>query len=250
MDRFRIGPVAFLNALPLIYGLEQRADVKLIGHVPSRLAEELNAGNLDAGLVPSIDFYRHETQWHMLPGGMIGSDGEVLTVRVFSRIPPGEIQKLTGDTDSHTSVALSRILWAERHGTVLEIEPLAQQPEAYQSVLLIGDKVMRESGRWPYEVDMGLAWREMTGLPFVYAVWATPASMSLERENSLARLLRETRENGMRHLEEIARNRAADHGFTPEQALRYFQRNIRYKLSEQAHAGLLEFFRLAGKHNC
>src|SRR5256885_451163 len=109
----RIGSVSFLNAKPLIYGLDRDASIKLSLDVPSRLLDGLLDERYDVALLPVIDQQRMPGL-RLLTAGGIGCDGPTLTVRIFSPVPVERIQTLACDTDSHTSVALARIILAER----------------------------------------------------------------------------------------------------------------------------------------
>src|SRR3954451_22145665 len=111
----RVGSVSFLNAKPLIYGLESASDVELSLAVPSRLLEGLRSAALDVALLPVID-YQRMPGLRVVPSGGIACDGETLTVRLFSRRPVEQIRRLACDADSHTSVALARVILAERYG--------------------------------------------------------------------------------------------------------------------------------------
>src|SRR5688572_5320446 len=112
----RVGSVSFLNAKPLIYGLERDPLVDLSLAVPSKLLDGLREERLDVALLPVIDLQRMAGLC-VVPAGGIGCDGETLTVRIFSKCPVTEIKTLACDPDSHTSVALARIVFAERYGT-------------------------------------------------------------------------------------------------------------------------------------
>jgi predicted solute-binding protein len=174
---YRLGVVSFLNARPLIAGLDGDARLELRFDVPARLAAMLDAGSVDAALIPIIDVLRSGGRYRVLSDACIGCDGETMTVRVFSQIPPDRLRTLWVDGDSHTSVALARVLWRELYGRDVELLALdtRRQPFGdFESVLLIGDKVVDPArGSFAYEVDLGGAWRQHTRLPFVFAVWAT-----------------------------------------------------------------------------
>src|SRR5437588_8871065 len=111
----RIGSVSYLNARPLIYGLQEADDLDLHLEVPSRLLAGLRDGRFDIALLPVIDYQRLGNLC-LVPSGGIGCDGSTLTVRIFSKKPIEWIQTLACDTDSRTSVALARVLLAERYG--------------------------------------------------------------------------------------------------------------------------------------
>lgn len=241
---FRIATVPYLNAEPLIFGLEQRPDVELIAAPPAHLADMLTTGRVDAALIPSIDFYPHREEWQMLPCGAIGSSGEVLTVRVFSQNPPETIDILAGDVESHTSIMLSRIIWRHRFGLNLTITPLRDQPTRHPAILLIGDKVFPQLGRWPHELDLGGVWRELTGLPFVFAFWAARSGVDT---TAITKLLDTAIHDGLANLSLIAQTKGPLHGFPPAKALRYFQQNMCYDLGPQQHEALNRFYTLAAE---
>ncbi|MHC4066178.1 MAG: menaquinone biosynthetic enzyme MqnA/MqnD family protein, partial [Planctomycetota bacterium] len=169
----RLGVVSFLNARPLIEGLDAAAGFELTYAVPSQLPGLLNAREVDAALIPVIDLARFAAIWEIVSDACIGSDGPTLTVRIFSRVPPEEITALHVDGDSHTSVALAMVLWNELYQTPLQIRSFQPwEADGCQAVLLIGDKVVtHELEQFGHEIDLGGAWQALTGLPFVFATW-------------------------------------------------------------------------------
>ena len=106
----RIGCVSYLNAKPLIEGLDNRTNPTVRFDVPSRLLDDLQAGNVDIALCPVVDYYRSPVPLRVVPVGGIGSRGPTLTVRLFSRIPLHAVDTVHADSDSHTSVLLMRVL--------------------------------------------------------------------------------------------------------------------------------------------
>ncbi|MCP4245544.1 MAG: hypothetical protein GY778_00705, partial [bacterium] len=156
----KLGAVSFLNARPLVEGLDDRGDVELLYAVPSALPSMLQCGRVDAALVPVID-WAHSAErggaaaWERVSDACIACDGESLTVRVFSRVPPEEMSVLHVDMDSHTSIALARLIWQHRHDrplTLVSLSP-ARTPRECESVLLIGDKVVN-GGRRGFEFEI------------------------------------------------------------------------------------------------
>jgi len=171
----RLGAVSFLNTRPLVDGLDHDRRVQLRYAVPSALPGLLGEGLVDAALVPVIDLARRAGEWERVSDACIGSDGRTLTVRVFSKVPPERMEVLHVDPDSHTSVALARLLWSHVYGRPLRLEPIAaaERLRDCEAVLLIGDKVVTTPMPWfDHHVDLGDAWNKWTGLPFVFAVWA------------------------------------------------------------------------------
>jgi chorismate dehydratase len=258
-DVFRVGVVSFLNARVLTHALtgddflsRSAASVCLGREVPACLGDGLNKGRFDAALVPSIDYQNSLSEWVILPAGAICSDGEVLTVRVFSRCPLQQVRRLYCDCDSHTSTVLAQIIWQLRFGRPLEIAPLGfrtgQEDDfsRYEAILLIGDKVLGQLGQWPCELDLGQAWRDHTSLPFVYAFWAVRAQARLDR---LVELLNAARAEGIRQIDEIVREYGHSHGFDDDLARRYLTENISYEFGDRQREGLEKFYQLAKQLN-
>src|SRR5213592_1067150 len=165
---FRVGSVRYLNAVPLTRGLEEQVTFT----VPSTLAEMLRRDELDAALV-SVTEVLFNDRYDVLDGIAVASLGEVKSVLLAHRQPIEEVKEVFCDTASLTSVSLLRVLLAER-GLRPEFKPLPGYEAAAMPdyALLIGDPALdflfgpRQHEVW----DLGSAWYELTGLPFVYAV--------------------------------------------------------------------------------
>lgn len=250
----RLGVVSFLNSRPLIDGLDQRADVSLHFDVPALLADKLAAGQVDAALIPLIDVLRANGRFRVVSDAAIACDGETMTVRVFSQVPPDRIETLWVDGDSHTSVALVTVLWRELYGRTLKLQPFDSKVRSVDdcaSILLIGDKVITgKRGGFAYEVDLGAAWRQHTGLPFVFAVWAARTesgeagvNQSVDVE-SLGRLLRDARDRGVARAREIAETQGPPRWWPVDLAIKYLTRCLKYKLDARYVEGADLFGRL------
>jgi len=242
--KYHIGAVSFLNARPLLHGLETHRDIKVTRAAPSLLGTNLDDGTFDCALVPSIDYQNSETNWVIAPAHCIGSDGPVLTVKVLSKVPLDKITRIGCDLDSHTSIVLTKILWQEQFGIALETVPLNGEIDQCEAILLIGDKVLKYSGRWAYECDLGQLWQKMTGFPFVYAFWALP-----ENKNSdhLITCLSAAATSGITHLDDIATTFGHKHGFDKQLALEYFEHYLSFTFDDNAISGLKCFYNLAYK---
>lgn len=262
----RLGAVSFLNAKPLIHGLAARGDVRITCDVPAALAERLDGGEFDAALVPVFDVLRRGDAWRVVSDACIGSDGETMTVRVFSRVPPDRVHVLHADVDSHTSVNLARVLWRELFDRRLEIRPLdtravspAEMHHA-EAVLLIGDKVVDPArGHFGYEVDLGGAWRAHTGLPFVFAVWAarnsewrmangeTGRDAAASIRYSQFAILNSARDAGVARADALAAEFGPRHGWPVELARRYLTRCLCFTLDARMIEGANLFARLLAR---
>jgi chorismate dehydratase len=258
MQPVRIACVQYLNTVPLIDGLEGLAGIELIRTVPSRIAGLVEGGGAEIGLVSLIDAGAAGGRLVLLPAGMIGCDGPTLTVRLFSSVPIDRIGAVHADTDSHTSVALCRIVLDRLHGLRPDIidfdarEGVAVGPgparaEAFpQTMLLIGDKVVTHAPpgeRYPHQLDLGEAWHGLTGLPFVYAVWMCRAG---EEDSPAVRagaavLDRQLRHNRTR-LGWIVAQRAAEHRWPADLAARYLGSLMRYRIGPREREAVARFF--------
>lgn len=246
---YRLGVVSYLNARPLIQGLEGADDIRLIFDVPARLPALLDEGSVDAALVPVVDFLQPDRSWKIVSDACIGCDGETLTVRVFSRVPAREVTHLHVDGDSHASVALARILWREMFGARLAMSPWSETEDdgPCQAVLLIGDKVVtRKPIDFEIETDLGLAWKSLTGLPFVFAAWAAPASADV---GLLAPRLAAARDAGVRCARMIAEDVGPGMGWPAAVARRYLTSRLTFTLTERHRAGMARFLDLARKYD-
>lgn len=241
---YRVGAVSFLNAKPLVAGLLADPCVDVHFAVPAKLADLLTDGRVDAALIPVVDLAARE-RLSLISDACIASDGETLTVRVFSRIAPSRMSRLRVDGDSHTSVLLARLIWLEMFDRAVPTMPLefASPGEVEDGVLLIGDKVVSQRPRgFAFEVDLGAAWRELTGLPFVYAVWAA------DKQRELADLpdrLERSRDMGVRDAAAIADREGPRAGWPVEIARRYLTETMHYRLTRRHRQGMELFLRLA-----
>jgi chorismate dehydratase len=183
--RPRVGHIQFLNCLPIYWGLMRSGsllDVDLQKDTPDRLNSALVAGDLDIGPISLVEYLRHAEELLLLPDLAVGSDGPVLSVNLISTRPLAELDKrpvALGST-SRTGVLLAQMLLAEKYGA--EPDYFRCPPELTQMLLeadagvLIGDPALRALYEAPKNgldvIDLGQAWRDWTGLPMVFAVWA------------------------------------------------------------------------------
>lgn len=247
---FRVGCVRYLNARPLIEGLGEslkglpRPSICL--DVPSRLAEQLEAGRVDLALCPVIDYHRSRVPLEIVPVGGISCFGPTMTVRLFSKIPINRIREVHADSDSHTSVALLQVVLSQMNGSPPAIVPYDAQAKSPRptagsqptSLLLIGDKVVTAcpSGvDYPCQLDLGEAWHELTGRPFVFAVWMTRLGADL---GPLPELLRRRLGENLGRLDTIAARSAPRFGWDEELAKRYLTQLMRYEIGPEEVAAM------------
>ena len=193
MSLTRLGAVAYLNARPLVYGLELKAaDFTLRFDAPSKCAALLH-GQADRSRDDSVDRVPARSRpVPDRPGLGITSDGPVASVALFCRTPLSAVRTIAADISSRTSNALLRILCVERFGLDPEFVPMAPDATAMlercDAALIIGDPALflDPGAQEVRKIDLGEEWTAMTGLPFVWAFWAgRPGAVSRERLDEL-----------------------------------------------------------------
>lgn len=245
MKTLTLGSVPYMNAVPLSRWFETpegEGFAKIRYEVPSALAHQLSRRELDVALVSSVETFRQKSTV-IIPGIAIASEREVMSVRLFSKVPFERLQKVALDTSSLTSTALIKILLKELY----EVKPeyVSLPPDLNQMLaecdagLLIGDAGMTANTSGLHVLDLGAAWFDLTGLPFVWAVWLANTGTDLER---LTTLLHRAKAWGLTHLEELATEESTRLGLEPEICRRYLRQVMVYDL-EPRHLQGLERFR-------
>lgn len=222
----RIGSVPYLNARPLVHGLEAELEV------PAVLSRRFLAGDFDAALIPVYETLRLPNPV-IVDGYGIGSVGPVHSVIVAHRLPLHETPEIVLDPSSRTSVHLLQILLADH----LKISPLlvekSDDPQAAR--LIIGDPAIRfqEDMDPAWQIfDLGLSWHEWTGLPFVFAVW----TLAENAPSGTADVLRQAALRGLASLPSIAASEP-----DPDAALDYLTHSIHFPIGRRERAGILKF---------
>jgi chorismate dehydratase len=266
-DPLRIGCVSYLNTAPMIEGLEKARAVRLDPAPPARLVGMLTSEEVEVGLLSIIDAQTSPRPVTLIPCGMIGCDGPTLTVRLYSKEPIERIARVHADSESHTGIALLRVVLRERFGvspTLVEFNARermaharggsagAEAAEWPDAMLLIGDKVVTDSPpavRYPHQLDLGQAWKEMTGLPFVYATWACLEENSASpRVAAAATLLDRQRRHNATRLDWIVAHRAPHRGWPVDLARQYLHDLLRFTVGPRERAAVERFFDLAHAH--
>ena len=251
--RVRLGAVSYLNSRPLTYGLDRDELFELAYSVPSACAENLAAGGIDLGMIPTVEYARRGAGLRIVPGLAIGSEGDVLTVRLFYRGQLERVRRVAADASSRTSVVLLQILLRERYGIDPEIAAAPPDLDAMlhgaDAALLIGDPVLPlvrpEADAGLPGLDLGHEWHGLTGRPCVFAFWAGQEKAA--GAEHVARLQRARRE-GVAHMAEIAAGFQRERAGSAELYESYLRDHICYDLGPAQVAGLTEFYRLAHGH--
>lgn len=249
----RLGAVDYLNVRPLVYGLERDPAFSLRFDPPSLCATLLRSGEIDLGMVPSIAYQLH-MDYRVVFGAAIASEGPVASVALFTKVPRERIRTIAADTSSNTSVALTRVLCAERFDIAPTFAPAAPDLSAMLSradaALLIGDPALFVDHRamGVEKIDLGAEWTDMTGLPFVWAFWAGRKG-AIDAEG-IARL-HQAKAGGTAASDALADAYAASYAARtgmpadPLVARRYLRENIRYDLGMREHDALVRFYEAA-----
>jgi chorismate dehydratase len=245
----RVGAVSYLNARPLVRGLERfpgRFDLRF--DLPSRCASLLHSGEIDLGLIPSIEYLAGD--YRVVPGIGVVSDGAVASVAMFTRVPVARIRSLALDTSSRTSVALIKVLCA-RYFRIAPVfvsagPDLGAMVAEADAALLIGEPALLAQYRLLglEKIDLGSAWKEMTGLPFVYAFWAGSPGILTAAD---VRVLQTARDEGRRASDDVAARYFA--GEPDKQAIgaAYLRNCIQYHVGERERLAVERFFAVAAE---
>ena len=246
----RLGAVTYLNARPLTFCLSRLArDLEVTFDLPSRLADGLAAARLDVALAPSIGYFRNPG-YSIVSDACVACDGPVRSVKLYSRVPARRIETLALDEGSRTSAAMVQILLKERFGLSPAVERLpigaAIEDTPADAVMLIGDRGMQPAnGQFEFVWDLGEAWTDWTGLPFVFAMWTARDGVDLQDvEETLAR----ARDEGVARLAEIAHAEAPALGIDEADCLAYLRDHLEFRLGPRQRQGLEMFCQLAGRH--
>lgn len=251
MPKLRVGIVNFLNSRPLAWGFLKGHHADLFSasyHPPSTVAQLLAQGGLDIGLVPSVEVQRIPGL-RVLPDLCVAATEEVRSVLLVADRPVQEVRRVALDVNSRTSVALLKVLCAERWG--IEPEWVERRPEVERmlseadAALIIGDPALKVDRERYRVIDLAAEWRALTGLPFVFAVWAVRPEVELP---DLAFYFKSSLRFGLSSLDAIVRESAAELGLSSDLIHTYLTRNLRFFLQEPEIEGLTTFWRLAAKH--
>ncbi len=247
---FRIGVVAYLNAKPLTWAIERGeiAGAEPVPAVPSELARQLLAGELDAAIVSSVLPLREPRLAVLGECGCIAADGPVQSVLLFTRVHVEQIRSVSLDRSSLASVALTRVLLERRYGLRPVYRTAAPELHAMlaesDAALIIGDPGLAQYTRGrqadaAYDVlDLGRLWREWTGLPFVFALWV--AAPRVDR-TALSGVLRQALVASQARVAEIAAAESARLALPEEVCRHYLEHIVRYEFGEREQRGWQRF---------
>lgn len=255
-NRLRLGRISFLNVLPIYHPLEAGIithDFDIVSAPPAILNDMMAAGQLHVSSCSCLEYAKHPDLYYLVRDLSIGSTGPVMSVLLLSKIP---ISELSGHTilisgESHTSVALLRLLMRFNYGLDVNyrsanITSSLAGPEPPVAFLAIGDEALRLRNRpdYPYRVDFADAWREWTGLPFIFGLWviSTRAADSGLFASDPGKILRQGRDWGLKHMDIILDLTSAGCPLGREELRRYYEHGLVYSLGAEEIRGLNLFY--------
>jgi chorismate dehydratase len=262
-SRPRVGHIQFLNCLPIYWGLARTGslfDLDLHKDTPERLSDALVVGDLDISPITCVEYLRHADELVVLPNIAVGSDGPVQSCVIVSQVPLEELdgRRVALGSTSRTSVRLAQLLLAEQYGVRPDYyscpPDLAVMMQEADAAVLIGDAALRatmhDGPRLGLAVhDLGAMWKEWTGLPFVFAVWAVRRDF-LAREpetvREVHRAFLDSRDYSLSEVDKVAEQTARWEVFDQEVLRRYFAEALDFTFGERQLAGMREFARRIG----
>ncbi|MFJ9106662.1 menaquinone biosynthetic enzyme MqnA/MqnD family protein [Streptomyces sp. NPDC102283] len=262
-SRPRVGHIQFLNCLPLYWGLARTGtllDLELSKDTPERLSEQLIKGELDIGPVTLVEYLRNADDLVAFPDIAVGCDGPVMSCVIVSQLPLEQLDRARvalGST-SRTSVRLAQLLLAERYGVRPDYytcpPDLGLMMQEADAAVLIGDAALRanlhEAPRLGLQVhDLGQMWKEWTGLPFVFAVWAARKDFLAahpERTAQVHEAFLASRDLSLEEVTKVAEQAARWEAFDAEVLEQYFT-TLDFRFGPDQLAGVHEFARRTGR---
>ncbi len=240
--KIKVAAVSYLNTKPLLYGIERSDvmnDMEIVVDYPSQLARALQDGKIDMALLPVAAI-------PSIPGANIVSDygiatdGNVVSVAIFSQVPMEDITSLYLDYQSRTSVRLAQLLMERHWNKQVEYKPASEHYIDYihgnTAGVIIGDRALKQLHNFEYVYDLSAAWKAHTGLDFVFAAWVA----NKELPESFKTKFNAANAEGLNHLPEVI----AENPFPQYDLLTYYTDNIKYYLDENKKAGLAKFLEL------
>lgn len=243
MDKIRVGTVNYLNTKPLEYGLKKQPifdKIELVDDYPAHLADMLLQGTIDVGLIP-VAAIPKLSEYYIVGDYCIGTEGEVASVCLFSEVPIEEIKKVYLDYQSRSSVALLKWLMKESWGNSPEL--ILATDENYRSEikgttagLVIGDRALAQRKISTFIYDLGLEWKKITGLPFVFAAWVSTKKLPEE----FIDMFNKANATGLEHIDEIV----AANPFDIYDLKKYYTIHINYILDASKRKAMQKFLEL------
>ncbi|MBK8504438.1 MAG: menaquinone biosynthesis protein [Saprospiraceae bacterium] len=239
--KISLSAVEYLNTKPFLAGLsahDVRKKLLITQDSPAQCSYKLRSGLADIGIVPLADLselqgFRRITEWG------ICSDGPVESVLLVAHQPIEKLKRILLDYQSKTSNQLMRILAEDYFGCTSVFEETGAGYEGSFDIscgaVIIGDRALKTRGRFAYQYDLSEAWKQLTGLPFVFAVWVASMRVNKELEAELDQAL----QSGVKMVKEVASEFMSD--FPGIDINHYLSNCIQYRITEN-HESAIELF--------
>jgi len=249
----RIALVSYLNTVPFLDGIRAAfsvEEVELLLLPPAKCAEALREGTCDLALLPtgSIPDFEGLT---ILPDYCLGADGAVESVYIFAQQPIHTLSAILIDKESRTSNELARLLmdfhWQHKAIFKEEAGDYLRHIRGEVGGVAIGDKAIRNRALFPYQYDLPLAWQALTGMPFVFAVWAyrQEGEKKVISRDFLHRFYLAL-EKGVHNKDRSALLWSERFQVSPVFAADYLNSRMKYHFSPEMHRAFLFFLRHIG----
>ena len=232
LKKIKVAAVNYLNTKPLLYGIKRHPvseQIELIEDYPAKIAEMLLNGLVDVALVP-VAIIPQMKEYYIITDFCIASNGPVASVGLFSEVPVEKIEKVYLDYQSRTSVILAKILLKEYWKR--EVKFIDATSEEFRKKIvdttagvIIGDRALEQRLKSKHIYDLGEAWKNYTGLPFVFAAWISNKKLSPE----FVTQFNEANALGVQHIDEVI----AENSYTIIDLRKYYAEYISYKLDEE-----------------
>ncbi|MFN3976608.1 MAG: menaquinone biosynthesis protein [Aquificaceae bacterium] len=228
----KVGRVNYLNTLPLFYRWDSKVSF-VEGH-PSHLVKLLRGGEIQAGIVSSVEYLINREDYILVPGVSISSKERACSVLIFSERPLEEVESIYLTPASLTSRLLALYILEKVYRKKPEV---VENKGKAQALLLIGDEAIKEklANRWPHIYDLGEEWFKLHRLPFVFALF-------LVRKDAapwLAEYIREQCNNSRAEFyKDLSEGKIQVKGLSKNFLLEYFNSCLSYELREREWASL------------
>lgn len=243
----RIAAIRFINALPLIYGLEKNPSHQFRFETPSNCYRSLLSRYSDLALIPIFGTQTSD-QIYAFPELGIAAEKSTESVFLFSQRPPQEIRSIATDPASLTSTTLLKIILQKMYANSPTVVPntyqnISEALQHHDAVLVIGDGAILANRAGYHVLDLASEWHSFTGLPFVFAIWASDRPLDDPEKNELLESYDRATQNWDEIYERAARALNLDVPFLK----RYYNYDLHYRLTKQDHEGFRRFIELASE---
>lgn len=254
----KIGMISYLNTLPIYYGIEKGLvriprNVVLVKGVPTVLNKLLIKEEIDLSVISSFEYARNYKKLLIIPGFSIAAKEKVMSVLFLSKV---KIEELSNKKVMLTNASLTSKKLLLLYFKLKGIKPLIEEfeysrglPESdHDGILLIGDDALRylHNNGYTYSYDLAELWHQLTGLPFVFALWCITEKSVREKKCAIEKVLEMltmSKELSKKKFKEIAKEKSKELNISTYDCEKYL-RTLHFDLNEEYIIGMKEFFRL------